>query len=56
MLAKAFDLNLSAYDAEFVVLAEELGVPLVTSDQRVIKAFPKLAISPEDFVTESRRF
>ena len=50
VLAKAFDSNLSAYDAKFVVLAEELGVPLVTSDQQVIKSFPKLAISPEDFV------
>jgi predicted nucleic acid-binding protein len=53
VLAKAFNSNLSAYDAEFVVLAEELVVQLVTSDQQVIKAFPKFAISPEDFVRES---
>jgi predicted nucleic acid-binding protein len=39
----------SAYDCEFVALAEDLGVPLVTADRQILKAFPGLAISPNGF-------
>ncbi len=44
------DHHITAYDGEFVVLAKQLGVPLVTFDKAVRKAFPVIAISPEDFL------
>lgn len=40
----------SAYDCEYVALAEELQVRLVTSDQQILRYFPTVAISPREFV------
>ena len=40
----------SAYDCEYVALALELGVRLVTSDRQILRHFPQLALSPNDFV------
>ena len=39
----------SAYDCEFVALALDLAVPLVTTDRQVLKAFPTIAVSPSAF-------
>lgn len=39
----------SAYDCEFVAVARSAGVPLVTADRKLIRAFPGVAIAPEVF-------
>jgi predicted nucleic acid-binding protein len=39
----------TSYDCEYVSVALDLGVPLVTSDRQVMRAFPKTAISPSQF-------
>ncbi len=50
MLETALDRGLSAYDAQFVVVAETSGVPLVTADRKILQGCPRIAVSPEAFV------
>jgi len=38
----------SAYDCEFVALAQELDVPLVTVDRQILEQFSEIAIYPEN--------
>jgi len=42
----------SAYDCEFVALAADLKVPLVSGDQQILKSFPETSISLEAFVEQ----
>lgn len=45
----------TAYDSEFISLAKQLNAPLVTSDKKVLAAFPNVAVSIEDFAEGSGR-
>jgi predicted nucleic acid-binding protein len=42
--------NCTAYDCEFVALAKQLNVHLVTADKQLLKEFPDCAISLDDFI------
>lgn len=50
VLSLAASTACSAYDAEFVVLARDLGVPLITTDKLLLESFPETAVSPPRFL------
>ena len=39
----------TAYDCEFIALAKQLGIPVVTADKQLVRQFPDWAISLEEF-------
>ena len=50
VLELAVKSKLSSYDCEYVSLAKQLNIPLVTTDSDVLKAFPGIAVHPKDFI------
>lgn len=42
--------DLSAYDCEFVVIANTLRIPLATADRKILGAFPKTARNLEQLL------
>lgn len=50
VLELAAECGRSAYDCEFVALAEDLDLPLVTTDRRLARSFPERAVSAAAFV------
>lgn len=49
VLALAAESGCSAYDCEFVALAQAMRAPLVTADREILARFPSLAVSLENF-------
>lgn len=49
VLAEEYDCP--AYTVEYAALAQELGVPWVTTDRSSLRKFPQIAVSAEEFVT-----
>ncbi|VAW83724.1 hypothetical protein MNBD_GAMMA16-1229 [hydrothermal vent metagenome] len=45
--------NCSSYDCEFIALANQLNIPLVTQDKKILKEFPSRAISVVGFLSSS---
>lgn len=54
VLDLAIQERISAYDAQFIVLARSLGVRLVTEDGRLRKAFPEITLSMEAFAKRGK--
>jgi len=50
VLALAAQSGCSTYDCEYVAVASKLGLPLVTLDKQVLKAFPGVAVRPHEFL------
>jgi predicted nucleic acid-binding protein len=42
--------NCSAYDCEFVALAQDLDVELITVDKKILIEFPSIAVSMDDTI------
>ncbi len=49
VLTRALRDGLSAYDAQFVAVAESLGVRFITNDQKILRQRPDVAVPLTDF-------
>lgn len=47
--------GISSYDAEYIAMATELGVPLITNDRKLIRACPRETVAMDAFLPGSRR-
>ena len=53
VLSTAQKSGCSAYDCEFVALAQNLTKPLITADKRLLRTFPDVAMTVKAFTTRA---
>lgn len=53
VLTIALESGCSAYDSEYIALAMEKGLPLLTYDRKLIDLFPGIAIMPGDWLKQN---
>ena len=51
VLRLALSSGCSACDCEFVALADDLNVPFITMDKKILAQFPNIAVALYDFVS-----
>ncbi len=51
VLSLAISSGCSAYDCEFVALAQDLKISLITVDKKVLRSFPGTAVELESFIS-----
>ena len=49
VLALTASSTCSAYDCEFVALAKDLNIPLITTDRQILRQFPDIATGLAEF-------
>ena len=51
-LAAAAKYGITGYDAQYVALAQNLAVPLITEDRKLRQAVPGIGISMQEFIEQ----
>lgn len=50
VLSLAKESGCTAYDCEFIALAQSLKTKLITADKKLLRSFPSIAIKPAEYV------
>lgn len=53
VLSVAQQSGCSAYDSEFVALAQSIGKQLITADSKLLRAFPDIAMTAKAYIAQA---
>ncbi|MEX0773890.1 MAG: type II toxin-antitoxin system VapC family toxin [Balneolales bacterium] len=52
VLSFVSDSSCSSYDCEFIALADDFDIRLITFDKKIINKFPEIAMHPKQFIAQ----